>query len=60
MREDYDCPKCFKCGDECSLINGKLVCDECGKEYSEKEWEVAQEKECENYIRFMEKSGGLT
>lgn len=53
MMEDYDCPKCFECGDECSTIDGLLVCDECGQTYTQKEWEQANEKELEAFIAFL-------
>lgn len=51
--EDYDCPKCFECGDECSTIDGLLVCDECGQTYTQQEWEQANEKEIDAYIAFL-------
>ena len=53
MMEDYDCPKCFECGDECSTIDGLLVCDECTKTYTQQEWEQANEKELEAFIAFL-------
>ena len=54
MREDYDCPKCFECGDECSEVDGKLICNECGHIYTEQEWEAALDKRNAEYVRFME------
>ena len=53
MMEDYDCPKCFECGDECSTIDGLLVCDECGQTYTQQEWEQVNDKEIEAYIAFL-------
>lgn len=54
MREDYDCPECFECNDECSNIDGKLVCDGCGKEYTQEEWDKASEKQMQSFVQYWE------
>lgn len=55
MKEDDDYPRCFKCDDECSIVDGLLVCDKCDQTYTQQEWEQANEKEIEAYIAFCEK-----
>lgn len=53
MPEDYDCPECFECGDECSTVDGKLVCDNCGKTYTQEEWDDIANKICEEWVGYM-------
>lgn len=53
MRGDYDGSRCFKCDDECSIVDDLLVCDECGQTYTQQEWEQVNEKEIEAYIAFL-------
>lgn len=53
MPEDYDCPECFECGDECSTVEGKLVCDNCGKTYTQEEWDDIANKACEEWVEYM-------
>lgn len=57
MNEDYDCPECFECGDECSEIDGKLICDECGHIYTQQEWQAAFDEKNENYVRYTKGLG---
>lgn len=55
MPEDYECPKCFECGDECSTVDDKLVCDHCGKTYTQEEWDEEFDKACAHYVEYMTK-----
>lgn len=55
MPEDYDCPECFECGDECSTVDGNLVCDTCGKTYTQEEWDDAFNKACGEWVEYMMK-----
>lgn len=55
MPEDYECPECFECGDECSIVDDKLVCDNCGKTYTQEEWDEEFDKACAHYVEYMTK-----
>lgn len=56
MREDFDCPECFECNDECSAVDGILVCDGCGKRYTQKEWDEANEKQMQSFVQYWEEN----
>lgn len=55
MPEDYECPECFECGDECSTVDDKLVCDNCGKTYTQEEWDEEFIEACAHYVAYMVK-----
>lgn len=55
MPEDYGCPECFECGDECATVDDKLVCDNCGKTYTQEEWDEEFDKACAHYVEYMTK-----
>ncbi|RSU08448.1 hypothetical protein CBF30_04200 [Vagococcus entomophilus] len=54
MRDDYDCLMCLACGD--GELDENLRCDECGKQYTQKEYGKAFEEECEREVDFYKKT----
>ncbi|MGM7317131.1 SAM--benzoic acid carboxyl methyltransferase [Enterococcus casseliflavus] len=55
--EDYQTSLCFKCDGELSSLGDLLICDECGKTYTQDEYQKLVDAEAESYISFMKKRG---
>lgn len=53
--EDYQPPFCFECDGEVIKSGNLLVCDECGKIYTQDEYQKLTDEEAEKYINFMKK-----
>lgn len=53
--EDYQPPFCFECDGEVLKQEHFMVCDECGKIYTQDEYQKLTDEEAEKYINFMKK-----
>lgn len=53
--EDYQTSSCFECEGELSRLGNLLTCDDCGKIYTQDEYQKLTDAESESYINFMKK-----
>ena len=51
----YQQPVCFECDGEVLKQEHLMVCNECGKIYTQYEYQKLTDEEIEKYINFMKK-----